>query len=168
MVTLMDGQWLTYRDLAVRLGVSVEAARRRALRGKWARMPSNKGVTLVMPPDDLSDRCAPDVRLTSAPDVRPDTSALVTALESHIKTLLGDNETLKERLAAATAQAERLGADFATRDARHAGELAGEREKVEVERARANQAIAEFSELADALARIAVERARPWWRRLTG
>jgi len=34
-----NGQWVTYRDLAVRLGVSVEAARRRALRGKWARMP---------------------------------------------------------------------------------------------------------------------------------
>ena len=67
----MDGQWLTYRELAVRLGVSVEAARRRALRGKWRRMPSNNGMTLVMPPDDLSDHCAPDVRLTSAPDIIP-------------------------------------------------------------------------------------------------
>ena len=82
----MDGQWLTYRELAVRLGVSVEAARRRALRGKWGRMPSNKGVTLVMPPDDLSDRCTPDVRLT-------------------FKTLHGENEVLKQQLAAALAAA---------------------------------------------------------------
>ena len=106
----MDGQWLTYRELAVRLGVSVEAARRRALRGKWGRMPSNKGVTLVMPPDDLSDRCTPDVRLTSAPD----SSALVAALGSHIKTLHGENEVLKQQLAAAD-----------VRDVQHAADLAG-------------------------------------------
>jgi hypothetical protein len=82
-----------------------EAARRRALRGKWARMPSNKGVTLVMPPNDLSDRCAPD---------GPNTSALVTALESHIKTLQGDNETLKERLALEQARTTQAIAAFST------------------------------------------------------
>jgi hypothetical protein len=38
-----DRQWLTYRELAVRLGVSVEAARRRALRGKWTRVAGNEG-----------------------------------------------------------------------------------------------------------------------------
>ncbi len=48
-VTSVDGQWLTCRDLAVRLGVSVDAARRRALRGKWARMPRNDGMTRVRP-----------------------------------------------------------------------------------------------------------------------
>jgi hypothetical protein len=34
-----------------------------------------------------------------APDVRPDTSALVHALESHIKTLQGENEALKQQIA---------------------------------------------------------------------
>jgi len=37
--TKVDGQWLSYHELAVRLGVTPEAARRRAIRGKWARMP---------------------------------------------------------------------------------------------------------------------------------
>ena len=100
---------LTYRELAVRLGVSVEAARRRALRGKWRRMPSNNGMTLVMPPDDLSDHCAPDVRLTSAPDVipaAPDNAALVSALEGHVA-------TLKEQLAAERERADRAIGAFA-------------------------------------------------------
>jgi hypothetical protein len=35
----IDGQWLTYADAAVQLGVTAEAARRRAIRGKWARLP---------------------------------------------------------------------------------------------------------------------------------
>lgn len=146
----MDGQWVTYRDLAVRLGVSVEAARRRALRGKWRRMPSNNGVTLVMPPDDLSVTRAPDVRLTSAPD----TSALVTALQNHIKTLQEDTEALKKQLAT-----ERTG--FAAREAALAGDLA-------TERARTEKAIEAFASLAERLDALAAERSRPWWRRLVG
>jgi hypothetical protein len=160
----MDGQWLTYRDLAVRLGVSVEAARRRALRGKWPRQPSNSGVTLVMPPDDLSDR--------RAPDVRADKAALVTALESYIKTLQGEVETLKQKLdaadtqlaverAASEARAERQAGDFAAREAAFAVDLAAER-------ARADKAIAAFASLAERLDALATERARPWWRRLVG
>ncbi len=39
----MDGQWLTYEEAGVRLGVTPEAARRRAIRGKWARMAGNDG-----------------------------------------------------------------------------------------------------------------------------
>ncbi len=135
----MDGQWVTYRDLAVRLGVSVEAARRRALRGKWARMPGNDGMTRVRPPDDLSDRRAPDVRA----DAVPDNPALVTALEGHIETLKTDIERLEAQLAGA-------GAD-----------LAAEREKT-------GKAIAAFSALAERLDALAAERARPWWRRLAG
>jgi hypothetical protein len=40
--------------------------------------------------------------------------------------------------------------------------------KTEAERAKAEKAIAQFAELAERLAAIAEERARPWWRRLTG
>ncbi len=97
----MDGQWKTYREIATTLGVSVEAARRRALRGKWARMPGNDGMTRVRPPDDLSAPRAPDVR----PDAVPDNPALVDALQSHIKTLQVDVETLKEQLAVEQAKA---------------------------------------------------------------
>ena len=151
--TKVDGQWLTYQDLAVRLGVTPEAARRRAIRGKWARMPGNDGRTRVRAPDDWCPQ--------GAPDVRPDASALVTALESHIKTLQGENETLKQHFAAADGRAERLAAELAARDAQHAAELKAEQTQTE-------KAIAAFSSLAEQLDALAAERARPWWRRFAG
>jgi len=150
--TKVDGQWLTYQELAVRLGVTPEAARRRAIRGKWARMPGNDGRTRVRAPDDW--------RPQGAPGVRPDASALVTALESHIKTLQGDNETLRQHFAAAAARADKLEADFAARDAQHTAEL-------KAERAQTEKAIAAFASLADRLDALANQR-RPWWQRLVG
>ena len=92
----------------------------------------------------------------------------MNALESLIKTLQGENDVLKEqlraeadRLAGAEARAEKQAADFAERDARAAADLAHER-------ARADKAIAAFAALAERLDALAAERARPWWRRLTG
>ena len=80
----MSGEWLTYREDGVRLGVSVEAARRRALRARWARQSGNDGKARVHLPDDYEIDRRPD----GAPDVRPDASvmndghtALVSALE---------------------------------------------------------------------------------------
>jgi hypothetical protein len=140
------GEWQTYRQVAVRLGVSVEAARRRALRGKWARLAGNDGKARVRPPDDLSPPCAPDIR----PDAVPDTSALVAALEGHVETLKADVERLEAQLAAAEA-----------RDAQHVAQLAAEQAKTE-------KAIEAFSALAERLDALAAERARPWWRRLAG
>src|SRR5687768_4396343 len=35
------GRWLTYRGLAERLGISVEAAQQKARRGRWQRRDSN-------------------------------------------------------------------------------------------------------------------------------
>jgi hypothetical protein len=90
----MDGEWVTYRQAAVRLGVSVEAARRRALRGNWRRMPDNRGRTLVMLPEPGPD----DIPEHGAPDVSPDTSALVAALEGHVETLRAHDEQLQAQL----------------------------------------------------------------------
>jgi hypothetical protein len=42
------GQWLTYRDLAERLGISVEAAQQKARRGRWQRRDNNDGRRLVL------------------------------------------------------------------------------------------------------------------------
>jgi hypothetical protein len=56
--------------------------------------------------------------------------------------------TLKEQLAAAEA-----------RDAQHVAQLAAEQAKVE-------RAFAELSAVAERLAALAEERAKPWWRRL--
>ena len=84
-----------------RLGINAEAVRRRADRGKWARMPGNHGRTRVQVPDDA--------RATQAPPVRADTGALVTALEAHIVTL--KTELTCER---AARHAARAAADKAT------------------------------------------------------
>ena len=118
----MDGQWLTYADAAVQLGVTPEAARRRAILGKWARMPGNDRRARVRLPDDWSSQ--------GTPDVRPDNSALVHALEAHVATLKGENETLKSQLAAAEARvttaearAGKQPAEFAERNAKLANAL---------------------------------------------
>ena len=142
----MSGDWLTYRELADRLGVSVEAARRRALRARWARQSGNDGKARVHLPDDYEIDRRPD----GAPVVRPDASvtddgraALITALEGHVATLKADVERLEAQLAAA--------------EARASGEAA-----------RTAQAIAAFAGLADQLDALAEARARPWWRRIAG
>ena len=98
---MTDGQWMTYADAGTRLGINAEAVRRRADRGKWARMPGNDGRTRVQVPDGA--------RATQAPPVRADTGALVIALEAHITTL--KTELTCER---AARHAARAAADKAT------------------------------------------------------
>jgi hypothetical protein len=98
---MTDGQWMTYADAGTRLGINAEAVRRRADRGKWARMPGNDGRTRVQVPDDA--------RATQALPIRADTGALVTALEAHIVTL--KTELTCER---AARHAARAAADKAT------------------------------------------------------
>jgi hypothetical protein len=123
---MTDGQWMTYSEAGVRLGINAEAVRRRADRGKWARMPGNDGRTRVQVPDD--------VRASQAPNVRADASALVSALEAHIATLKTDIERLTAELADERAElaGERARADGATAElkgniARLEGDLAAER-----------------------------------------
>ena len=76
----MDRTWLTYQDLGVRLGIRLEAAKRRAIRAKWARMPGHDRRARVRVP-------------------------LQHALASHVETLRADIVALKAQLAAAEARA---------------------------------------------------------------
>ena len=139
----MSGEWLTYRELGVRLGVSVEAARRRALRARWTRQSRNDGKARVLLPHDYEIERRPDC----APDVRPDASVtnglatLAHALESYIKTLQADNDALKQDLPAARAD-------------------------LTAEQARTTQAIGAFSALAERLEAMAEAKRSPWWQRL--
>ena len=80
---------------------------------------------------------------SQTPVIRPSDQALTDALKAHVETLKGDIEALRAQLAAA-------GADL------------------ESERARTSTAISAFAALADRLDALAAERAKPWWRRLTG
>lgn len=137
----MDDGWLTYEEVAVRLGVTPRAARARAFRGRWSKMQGNDGRARVRLPDE---RPAP-ARVTT---VLPTDPVLVDALRSHVETLKAEIETLKGQLAASE---ERTTATEARADR---------------ETAKAERAIAEFSALAERLAALAEERAKPWWRRL--
>jgi hypothetical protein len=157
----MDGQWLTYRELANRLGVGVEAARRRAQRACWTRQHGNDGKTRVHLPDDYEIERRPDgagAVLPLHPDGTPDAispeRATIAALEGHVATLKADVERLEAQLAAAEARSEKQAAELGV-------DLAAERAKTE-------KAIAAFAALAERLDALAAERARPWWRRLTG
>ena len=42
-MAMTNGQWTTYDEAAATLGISGDAVRRRAARGRWARMPGNDG-----------------------------------------------------------------------------------------------------------------------------
>jgi uncharacterized small protein (DUF1192 family) len=128
---MTDGQWMTYTEAGVRLGINAEAVRRRADRGKWARMPGNDGRTRVLVPED--------VRAPQAPPVRADTSALVSALEAHITTLKADIERLTTELAGERAARQ---AELAGERAVHQDQLAAERagRQADQERAAAGQA----------------------------
>ena len=167
----MDEEWLTYEAVGDRLAISPSAARSLARRRGWRRQLDNSGRALVLvaieprPPDDQP------VTARSPAGRRAVDPALATALESHIKTLQREIETLKEQLSAAEARAaaeltasearaEKQAADFAARDAERIADLAGER-------ARADKAIGAFAALADRLDALAAANQRqPFLKRL--
>ena len=148
----MEPEWLSYAQVGDRLGITPEAARSRAKRLRWRRQTANDGKTLVLvaleprPPGVLPVTSRP------SPGGKAIDPALVSALESHIKTLLGENEALKEQLSASGAR------------------LAAAEGRAEQEAEKTGKAIAAFSDLARRLNALAQERARPWWLwlRITG
>src|SRR6516165_3215 len=96
--------WLTYAEAGQRLGVSAEAVRAKAIRRGWRRQNANDGRTRVLLPVEASTGVERPVNVRS-PYVRKSVDpALMHALESHIKTLQGEIETLKEQLSAAEAR----------------------------------------------------------------
>jgi hypothetical protein len=169
---MTDGQWTTYEEAAVRLGISSDAVRRRAARGHWARTRGNDGLARIQVPDDVS---AP-----RRGDVQGDTAPLVSALEGHIATLKtelanereradravaelkGDVARLEGELAHAQANADRATAELKTDIERLTAELAGERaarqDQLAAERA-ARQADQDQHQDQLAAARAAADRA---------
>jgi uncharacterized small protein (DUF1192 family) len=120
---MTDGQWTTYNEAAVRLGISSDAVRRRAARGHWARIRGNDGLARIQVPDDVS---AP-----RRGDVQGDTAALVSSLEAHIATL--------------KTEIERLTAELAGERAGRQGDVERLNGQLVTERERADRAMAEFA-----------------------
>jgi maltooligosyltrehalose synthase len=139
--------WLTYSEAAKVLSTNAEAVRQRAIRGRWQRSKGNDGKARVRIPDDLSDRTNP-VRTAPASvpvdGVRTGLERLISAHESHIATLKGE-------LAAAHGRAS--------------ADIAAERACTDAERARADQAIADFARVSMELAEL---KRASIWRRMFG
>src|SRR3982750_3572457 len=122
--------WLTYVELGDRLGITPDAARQKAIRGRWRKQKGNDGKARVLvEPLVLSEpsiRMRPDNHPHVHPDERMDTiqtassihpgtvqttePALAAILSRHIERLEREIEGLKERLEGATSErdAERL------------------------------------------------------------
>jgi hypothetical protein len=160
----MDGDWLTYRQAAEKLGTTAEGARRRA---RWPRQRGNDGQALVKIPEGALDGPRP----VRAPSARPDSAgadpAIAHALEGHVA-------TLKAELAHRDSEIDTLKAELGTRNS----DLAAERERADkvingfeallrTESERADRAIAAFESLAQRLEEMAAAK-RPAWRRWLG
>jgi hypothetical protein len=159
---MSDGSWCTYPEAAVRLGITVDAVRRRAFRHHWVRRAGNDGRTRVLVPDDL----APPALETRSGHDRPDASGLMSAL---VDTLRAENGRLVAQLATAewrvTAADARAVAAEAGRDKADAradtliAELAGANERATAADARATAADARVDKLVADLADMAAAMA---------
>jgi hypothetical protein len=186
----MEPEWLSYQEVANRLGVTPEAARSRAKRLGWRRQMGNDGRALVLAalePRPPGDRPVTGPSPGGRKAVDP---ALLIALEGHVATLKAELEhrdaeidTLKaelgtrnSELVAANTRASEESAKTAQAIAAfeaHNATLKADVDKLEGllggERERADRSIRAFEQLAERLeAMAAAKRPPPWWRWLRG
>jgi len=166
-----ESPWLTYREAAEALGVSRQAVRLRAIRGRWPRTKGNDGEARLQIPET-------SYRLRTAHVPGSDVS-LVNSLREHIETLKAqlaeETAALREHNATLKAELEHRGAEIDTLKA----QLAASEERTTATEARVTaadaraseesaktaQAIAAFEGLAQRLEAMAEAR-RPLWHRL--
>ncbi|MCK2057192.1 hypothetical protein J7U37_24210 [Methylobacterium sp. 37f] len=169
--TRMDAvTWLTYDELAERLGIERESARQHVKRKRWARRPGNDGKVRIGVPDEAlgerSDAGEGETVPVQEPEhvpVQPPAHdpGVTEVLTRHI-------ERLEVALEAALARAADRDVVASDRDA-----VAGERDvlTVQVEALRAALAASEkdrdrWHETATRIPEPVAHR--PWWRRLAG
>lgn len=149
----MAVEQLTYIQLGERLGISPEAARQKALRGRWRRIPGNDGKTLVevdlasvAPPMSLSEASATK-RKPSKPRAVRDPYEQGTDAQT-IQALNGHLNTLREQLEKAELSA------------------AESRKEVALERERVAELTAQIIKLSGQIA--ALQERRSFWNRMFG
>ena len=132
---------MTFAEASSRLGISTEALRRRADRGRWSRTKGNDGKTRVLVPE-APVRTMSEARAngrhnpaegvqTMSEHKHADAPALVSALEGHIATLKAD--------------IARLTAELASEKERATADLASERAAQQADQARSDKLIAELA-----------------------
>jgi DNA primase len=150
----MTDPWLTYTQAAEKLGVSRQAVRQKATRGRWPRTRGNDEQARIQVPEQ-------PYRSRTVTVPVPD-DQLVGSLREHIATLKAELAIERERADRATAELKGQLVTERERGDRIAAELAGERtarqsdqEQLAAARAAAGKATAELVELARRLAAIA-------------
>jgi chromosome segregation ATPase len=149
----MAETWLTYRELAQALDISAEAARQKAIRGRWPRQRGNDGKARILV-DLEAEKAAhtPFRRPAKHLDEHPDERRTFEALQAHIA-------TLKEAVAKAEALAEQR---------RQEAETSSKRvDHLVTELVEMSMRMADQTTVADKVrAEFDAYRTRPWWRRL--
>ena len=132
----MPTQTVTYAELAARLGITEDSAKRLVRRRKWPRKAGNDGKMRIDVPVD---------RLVVTPDSPEDTPPV--------------SPPVSPRVSPGDSPEGRPGDDSAVTIARLEAEISGLKALVEAERARADATAADRDRWHD----LAL---RPWWRRL--
>lgn len=167
--------WLTYDELAERLGIERESARQHVKRKRWGRRPGNDGKVRIGVPDDvLGERSGPGTEGETAPVHVPvqEPEHVPVQPPAHVpvvtEVLTRHIERLEVALELALNRAADRDALLSDRDA-----LASERDvmTVQVHALRAALAVAEKDR--DRWHETATRTPepiphRPWWRRLAG
>ena len=114
----MPEEWLTYRDIGARIGLSVEAVRTRVRRAGWRTQPGNDGRTRVLVPVEvLVESVRPDEdRVNHQVDRTGDLTglvALLTAAEARVSRLEKQLEAERDRVNEARSEVDRLRAEAA-------------------------------------------------------
>jgi hypothetical protein len=190
------GQWLTYRDLAERLGISVEAAQQKARRGRWSRRDGNDGRRLVLVPYEamgsptipatMLDKIAPTAPDTIPPVLPAHVPPAIHGVADHAEARIDE---LRQRAAAAEAREQAALARFdqERQEIRQDVEqvrLTAERlrDELETERQHARDMATRIDRLhqerhaeaerhrqeMDSLRAALEDARRPWWHRLIG
>ena len=151
----MTDPWLTYTQAAEKLGVSRQAVRQKATRGRWPRTRGNDGQARIQVPEQ------PYRSRTVAVPVPDD--QLVGSLREHIATLKAELAIERERADRATAELKGQLVTERERGDRAVADLTGERtarqadqDQLTAARAAADKATAELVALAQRFAEIAV------------
>jgi hypothetical protein len=166
-----DVTWLTYDELAERLGIERESARQHVKRKRWARRPGNDGKVRIGVPDEVLNPGSEGDTVAPADPVQ-DPAPPQVQLPAHdpgvTEVLTRHIERLEVALEAALARASDRDAVASDRDA-----VAGERDvlTVQVEALRAALAASEkdrdrWHETATRIPEPTPHL--PWWKRLAG
>jgi len=149
-------QWLTYVELGERLGITPDAARQKAIRGRWRKQKGNDGKARVLVEPEVLQR---PVQTPSTPDHTDDQVVIQSDVIEAVQAPSTPPSTVTEAALVAVLEDQ-------------LGFLKG---LVESERARADRLQEELLALAkthmatlEELAVREVPKRRSWWRRLVG